>query len=344
MPRAADPRARPAASPPRAARARARAPAASSWEVRELVRADEEDGCPRAAAAPRGSRRCGRDGRARPPLSGTSSNASRVSSSRASGPASSSACVPGPRRRGRGAGRGRSGRSQPGRARDGRRAADRRRLRGSLLVPLELLVADLDGRRRASRRLRGAPPRARPAEAACRRRDSRGRSGGCETAALGASLRPILEELREHVPFRRHGARDRAELEQRALQLARSLRRWRTRSRRRRRCAVVLEGEAPAAWSRRSTLFRTTSCGRSSRPAPYAASSRSIVREPPLEILLRRRRGRGRGGAHARGGRGTRGRGRRPPPRPRSRPGTSATVSCLVASGPRRCRGRARSW
>ena len=40
------------------------------------------------------------------------------------------------------------------------------------------------------------------------------------------------------------------------------------------------------ARSSRSILFSTTSCGRSSRPAPYSASSRSMIRNRLLEIVF----------------------------------------------------------
>ena len=138
-------RQRPDAWRPQAERARGRALGTSSSRSCELVRAEDEESI-LAVAAPRESRRCERGDRAR--RSPREHLRTRAARARAVSPqVSSRPCGPDRRPRTRAARRGRAGRRPLVRVRHGRDAADRRRLRECLL-PLELLLADLDLRAR----------------------------------------------------------------------------------------------------------------------------------------------------------------------------------------------------
>ena len=167
------------------------------------------------------------------------------------------------------------------RARRGRGAAGRthrRRGRGRITASgkLELLLADLDGRARlragcAQGALEllgsggGVPSTRKPRSV---RRSRHGRAFGCG---------PVDEEVgqRRLVPAPPAPARGRA---RRAARRKSSIPApVAHESRNTATIALVVDRRTRGSGSR-SILFRTTICGSSSRPAPYAASSASIVR------------------------------------------------------------------
>ena len=268
---AADPRARPAASPPRAARARARAPGASSREVRELVRADQEDRVLGRPPLLEGVDRAGvpveldlrlrnvlerepreleaRVGRRRRPL------VPGVLDDEDEEPLEAEVLDRGPGERD---------------------VADVRRVEGAAQdpgsLPLELLVAHLDRRAAldpdlAQRLLELVGRRRRPDDpvAAVGAQDAETRAARAAAGTRGTRA----ARLSSASGARRGRAR-------RAPASARRSLAGGARGRDDADDPLVLDRE-PGRASRRSTLFRTTICGRSSSPAPYAASSRSIV-------------------------------------------------------------------
>ena len=177
-----------------------------------------------------------------------------------------------PRRRARAAGRSAAARARPARAPRDRPAAGRSCRRGSRSsLELEHLALDLDlvaelradlAQRSLELLLRAG--RAVHAEAAVGAQDA-------EAAAL-VGLGPVDEEVRQPalVELRRLGRR--AELEQRRGGTRRRPRRSRPRGRRRARTRGS-SGSKTGGSGSRSSLFSTTTCGRSARPAPYSSSS-----------------------------------------------------------------------
>ena len=205
----------------------------------------------------------------------------------------------------------------PARARRARCAAGRTRRRRARSLPLERLLADLDlvalaraGRLEDRLELGRVGRASLDAEAAVGAEDAVRASRAAAAGRRGSRRAPLV---------RRDGTISslRDELEERALQLVDAGARGGGDAQRPRRCARRRR-RMPAASGIRSILFSTTTCGRVSRPAPYAASSASIVRQRSVGVALGRRRSRAAAGARARGARGTRGRARCLRSRPRS--------------------------
>ena len=176
------------------------------------------------------------------------------------------------------AARRRSARSPRRRRRRARDAAGRTRRRRGLL-PLEHLLPQLDLVARP--RARGAEDRLELVLGRRRARDAEAALGAEDAECADA---PAAAGRRGSRPSRPRARRRpastswRSELEERARAARRDPRRS---PRRRAGRARIRSSSTPNAGGsgRRSILFRTTICGRSSRPAPYAASSASIVRQ-----------------------------------------------------------------